>query len=92
MKEKYFTGDFNIGLLKYETIPKYQDFYTLVASNGLLPYITLPTRLTDTTMSIIDNIYTNTFKEDIFSGNIMIEIADHLLQFISINKNEVKPY
>ena len=60
-----------------------------MASNGFLPRITLPTRITDTTMSIIDNIYTNTFKEEIFSGNIMIEIADHLLQFISVNKDEV---
>ena len=48
-----------------------------MASNGFLPQEKL-------------TIYTNTFKEDIFSGNIMIEIADHLLQFISINKNEVK--
>ena len=88
-KEVYLAGGFNIDLLKYDTIPKYQDFYTLMASNGFLPHITLPTRKTDTTMSIIDNIYTNTFKEEIFSGNIMIEIADHLLQFISVNKDEV---
>ena len=61
-----------------------------MASNGFLAHITLATRITDITMSIINNIYINTFKEDILSGNIMIEIADHLLQFISINKNEVK--
>ena len=58
--EVYLAGDFNIDILKYDTIPKYQDFYTLMASNGFLPHITLPTRITDTTMSIIDNIYTNT--------------------------------
>ena len=40
-------------------------------------------------MSIIDSIYTNTFKEEICSSNIMIEIADHLLQFISVNKDKV---
>ena len=60
-----------------------------MTSNGFLIHITLPTRITDTTMSIIDNIYTNTFKEEIFSGNRMIEIADHLLQFVSVNKEEV---
>ena len=68
---------------KCNTIPKYQHFYTLMASNGFLPPITLPTRITDTTRSIIDNIYTNTFKEDIFSSKIMIEIAEHLLKFIT---------
>ena len=58
----------------------------MMASNGYLPQITMPTRLTDTTMSIIDNIYTNTFTEDIFSGNIILQVADHLLQFISVSK------
>ena len=42
-KEVYLAGDFNIDLLKYDTIPKYQDFYKLMASNGFLPHITLPT-------------------------------------------------
>ena len=86
IKRFYITGDFNIDLLKYEIVPKYQDFYNMMASNGYLPQITMPTRLTDTTMSIIDNIYTNTFTEDIFSGNIILQITDHLLQFISVNK------
>ena len=63
----------------------------MMASNGYLPKITMPTRLTDTTMSIIDNIYTNTFTEDIFSGNITLQVADHLLQFISVNKKHSKP-
>ena len=85
-KGVYLTGDFNIDLLKYDIVPKYQDFYNLMASNGYLTQITMPTRVTDTTMSIIDNIYTNTFTEDIFSENIIIQIADHLLQFISVNK------
>ena len=85
-KEVYITGDFNIDSLKYEIVPKYQDFYNMMASNGYLPQITMPTRLTDTTMSIIDNIYTNTFTEDIFSGNIILQVADHFLQFISVNK------
>ena len=66
--------------------------YNTMASNGYLPQITMPTRLTDTTMSIIDNIYTNTFTGDIFSGNIIIQIADHLLQFISVNKKHSKSH
>ena len=41
-------------------------------------------------MSIRNNIYTNTLKEEIFSGNIMIEIADHHLQFISVKPNYFK--
>ena len=43
-------------------------------------------------MSIIGNIYTKTLKEDIFSGNIIIEIADHLLQFISVKQKWREEY
>ena len=66
-KEVYITGDFNIDLLKYEKNPKYQEFYNLMTSSGFLPYIILPTRITDTTMTIIDNIYSN---------NIIIPLSD----------------
>ena len=89
-KEVYISGDFNIDLLKYESEPKYQEFYHLLVSNGFLPQITLPTRITDTTMSLIDNIYTNSLSQDTYSGNLIIKIADHLLQFISIDKSNVE--
>ena len=85
-KEVYIAGDFNIDLLKYETNTKYREFYNLMTSNGYLPLIILPTRITDTSQSLIDNIYTNTFTDDNQSGNILIEIADHLTQFVSVHK------
>ena len=89
-KEIYICGDFNIDLLKCENHILYQEFYNLMTSNSFMPQITLPTRITDSTISIIDNIYTNTFSYDIYSGNVLIEIADHLLQFISINKSKIE--
>ena len=61
-----------------------------MTSNGFLPHITLPTRLTDTTMSIIDNIYSNTLTYNSFRGNIIIEIAGHLVQFLSVDKSKVE--
>ena len=33
-KDVYITGDFNIDLLKYDTNPKYQEFYNLVTAIG----------------------------------------------------------
>ena len=63
-----------------------QEFYNTMSSNGYAPHITIPTRITDSSMTIIDNIYTNTFSNNIFSGNILAEIADHLPQFISIQR------
>ncbi len=73
-KEVYLLGDFNIDLLQYESKNKYQQFYNLMTSNGFLPLILQPTRITKDTMTIIDNIYTNTFTKESFSGNILIEI------------------
>ena len=43
-----------------------------MSSNGFIPHITLPTRITDTSMSIIDNIYSNTLSQNALSGNILI--------------------
>ena len=85
-KQIYIAGDFNIDLLQYEDNNKCRDFYNLVTSNGFLPLITQPTRFTDTTQTLIDNIFTNTFDLDCESGNILIEFADHLTQFASIKK------
>ena len=89
-KEVYLAGDFNIDLLKYETNNKYQDFYNLLSSSGFLPLILQPTRITKETSSIIDNIYTNTFNKESTSGNILIEIADHLAQFVIVHKELTK--
>ena len=56
--------------------------------NGYLPHITIPTRITDSSMTIIDNIYTNTFSNNILSGNILAKLADYLPQFISIQRKK----
>ena len=85
-KEIYIAGDFNIDLLQYETNNKCRDFYNLITSNGFLPLITQPSRFSDTTQTLIDNIFTNTFDRDCESGNILVEFADHLTQFASIKK------
>ena len=85
-KEIYVTGDFNIDLLKYDSNCNYRDFYNLITSNGFLPLILQPTRITDSSQTLIDNIFTNAFTHESISGNILIEFADHLTQFASVQK------
>ena len=59
-----------------------------MTASGFLPQITQPTRITKITMTIIDNIYNNTFTDNIYSGDLLLEIADHLAQFVCAeNKN-----
>ena len=50
-------GDFNINLLDIVKRCVVGDFFNAVTSHGFLPLITLPTRLTDTKGTLIDNIF-----------------------------------
>ena len=85
-KECYLSGDFNIDLLKYDILNTHRDFLNMITSFGYLPHILHPTRITEHTSTVIDNIYSNNFSEDSVSGNILIQFADHLSQFLSVNR------
>ena len=58
-KESYVKGDFNVDLLKYDSSNKYQKCLNMMTSSVFLPYILQPTRISDHSLSIIDNIYGN---------------------------------
>ena len=80
-KEIYLCGDFNIDLLKLETISVYQ-YYNLLCSYGFLPHIIQPTRIVENQIpSVIDNIFSNNICEEITAGNIFIMFSEHLSQF-----------
>ena len=51
-------------------------------SNSLVPYITLPTRITPRSKTLIDNIYFNEINEAAISGNLITDISDHHAQFL----------
>ena len=52
------------------------------------PSVLHPTRITDSSSIIIDNIYINNATEsNIFAGNILSLISDHLPQFAVVNEN-----
>ena len=55
--ECYLSGDINIDLLKYDVNNKHRDFLNMVTSFGYLPYIIHPTRITENTSTLIDNIW-----------------------------------
>ena len=48
-------GDFNIDLIKCSTDMNTSEFFNLVSSHNLLPFITLPTRITDRSQTLIDH-------------------------------------
>ena len=80
-------GDFNIDLLKLHQKQYVKEFFDTMTANGLLPKITLPTRLTDTNGTLIDNCFvkiTDNFSETT-SGILYHNISDHQPYFISLD-------
>ena len=73
-------GDFNIDLLKTDINNDSNLFYNNLSSQFFSPYILQPTRLQS--KSLIDNIFFNSLEYQSNSGNILIEISDHLIQFL----------
>ena len=88
-KDVYISGDFNVDLLKMDNNTSYQDFYSILTSHSYLPLIVNPTRVTNTSATVIDNIFTNCFDYNQTSGNILITISEHFPQFASILRKKV---
>ena len=79
----YLAGDFNIDLLKTETNADSKDFFDILTSNLFVPHITLPSRVTNRSQTLIDNIFSNNPElENCTSGNFTFSISDHLAQFL----------
>ena len=76
--------------MKYDKDIVVQEFYNLMTSNGFIPQITVIPRITDSSRTLIDNVYCNLFLNNTFSGNVIIDIADHLLQFVSIDTSKIE--
>ena len=55
--EIIITGDINIDLLKINQRPIFSEFYDILTANSCIPKITLPTRLTETSGTLIDNCF-----------------------------------
>ena len=90
-KEVYICGDFNIDLLKMNEFEKYLEFYTNVTGNGLLPFITQPSRVVDSqTPSLIDNIFSTNFSDTVLAGNIYLTLSEHFSQFASVNREKIE--
>ena len=87
-KECIIMGDLNINLLKINNNTAYDHVFNTFLSNNYSPFILQPTRLKSKTL--IDNIYFNSLKYNSSSGNLLVEISDHLMQYL-ILENFFKP-
>ena len=81
-------GDFNIDLLNPRGITETDNFIDTIGSFSLLPQIILPTRITNTSHTIIDNFFCSSDFTNTTSGNLLTAISDHLSQFLVIHNQE----
>ena len=80
----YLCGDYNINLLKMHEKNSYEEFFETMLVHSYLPNITLPTRLTDTSNTLIDNVFANSAKFEVVSGILINNISDHQAIFTII--------
>ena len=82
-KVAYLMGDFNMDLLKTESDEKIGKYYDILSRYLFVPHITLPTRITSNSKTLIDNIFSNDLDFSIgVPGNFTFSISDHLPQFL----------
>ena len=98
-KNFILSGDFNINLLKLNEKQVYANYFDMLTTNSLLPNITHPTRITRTSATLIDNIFSNTLGDNVKSGIITNRlISDHQIIFscfeniINFHKPKVTKY
>ena len=70
-------------------IPLHFDFMNTFLSNNFLPCIFHPTRISNNSTTIIDNVFTNSADTKISSGNILTHISDHFPQFLIMENTNI---
>ena len=80
-------GDFNIDLLQINERHKYQKYFDVFVTNGLFPRITLPTRVSKHSCTLIDQLFCklkDVRKLD-FSGITKTDLSDHFPYFTALD-------
>ena len=87
-KKCFLLGDYNIDLLKYDTDTFVQTFSDVIMTAGFLPLITKPTRITGTSATLIDNVFTNS-RCTLSTGIILSDLSDHfpILIYFKLDTN-----
>ena len=75
----YLVGDYNINLINVDSHSLTSEFNDIMYSVGFIPLITRPTRVTHTSATLIDNIYSNQIldRDHSLNGIMMTDISDH---------------
>ena len=97
IKDCFVTGDINIDLIKFNYQIVVENYLNTMLRYAFMPTIVLPTRITNHTCTLIDHIfyYSKHFRNNLFSGNLFVDITDHFAKFLIIGpkkKKQNRPY
>ena len=75
----YLVGDYNMNLINVDSHSLTSEFNDIMYSGGFIPLITRPTRVTHTSATLIDNIYSNQIldRDHSLNGIMMTDISHH---------------
>ena len=83
-------GDINIDLLQYNN-GKHEKYINMLLEQNFVPCITLPTRITDHSATILDHILLRTpsrlIQNKVSAGNLISGLSDHLSNFMVLDLN-----
>ena len=82
----FIMGDYNIDLLQYAHSSLSNEFINMMISKSFLPYILQPTKVTDHSATVIDNIFSNVTDCQTVNGNLTTLISNHFFHILSSRK------
>ena len=87
-KRCYIAGDLKLDLLKYDRSAPVSNFVHLMCAYYFFSCIDRHTRVVHgpwgTSISLIDNIFTNDINHKVNSGNFVTDLLDHFPNFILV--------
>ena len=78
----FLMGDCNINFEKINSEYDSSQFYNTLGSYLFTPLTLQPTRVTDKSKTLIDNIFFNSFEFTTFSDNILHSVSSYLIDFV----------
>ena len=83
--------DHNHDLLKSDTHQQTEEFLDLMVNSEMWPTITRPTRITQTSATLIDNIFINSRLHRQFDSMLILDdISDHLPSLVLLKQTKIK--
>jgi len=90
-KEFLLVGDLNIDLLKVDSDPNVAFLLDMLMNYHMIPLITLPTRVSQTSATLIDHVFKSIGQSNSLAGTLLNDITDHFMNFVLLDKKLDKP-